>query len=80
MSYAVIPSITTALYALHFHLNHHPHAPDSAYFSPVRSARNYGPYFTLVKGTYRDHRLTRRVVLVSKSMIKNPVVRKSRLT
>ena len=40
-------SITTALYALHFHLNLHPHVPDSAYFSPVHSARNCGPYFKL---------------------------------
>ena len=30
---------------LHFYLNLHPHAPYSAYFSPVRSARNCATYF-----------------------------------
>ena len=40
---------TTALYSLHFHLNLHTYAPDSAYFSPVHSAWNCGPYFKLTE-------------------------------
>ena len=38
--------ITTALRSLRFCLNLRPHAPDSAYFLPVRSSRNSGPEFS----------------------------------